>query len=172
MKKLFLVILLFVASCAGVGKLPQEPMLSIKSVIDVPGMAKERIFNKTGEWVAKYMQPVNIDVKSGIILATGEVCYPSRDKKRAHHTIVFTMRNFIRDNRTEVTFADIMLKVPGQYISEAYTVQEYKDDRNIPVVSESDIKATRNTLQYVVDNLADYLKGTAGPLTGYPACGA
>ena len=172
MKKLFLLFLLFVAGCAGVGKLPQKQMLSITSVIDVPGMAKERIFNRTGEWVAKYLQPANVDVKAGIILARGEVCYPSRDKNRAQHTIVFTIKTIIRDNRNEVTFKDIMLKLPRQYISEAYTVQEYKDFENIPVVSERDIEATKNALRYIVDNLADYLKGTAGPLTGCPAYGA
>jgi len=172
MKKLILLFLLFVAGCAGVEKLPQKQMLSITSVIEVPGMAKERIFNKTGEWVAKYLQFANADVTSGIILARGEVCYPSRDKNRAQHTIVFTMKNIIRDNRNEVTFMDIMLKSPGQYISEAFTVQEYKDYENIPVVSERDIEATRNALRYIVDNLADYLKGTARPLTEFPACGA
>lgn len=172
MKKLFLLFLLFVAGCAGVEKLPQKQMLSITSVIDVPGMAKERIFNKTGEWVAKYLQPANANAKSGIILARGEVCYPSRDNIRAQHMIVFAMINIIRDDRTEVTFTDMMLKSPRQYISEAYTVQEYKDFENIPVVSERDIEATKNALRYIVDNLADYLKGTAWPLTGCPACGA
>jgi len=171
MKKLFLLFLLIVASCAGVGKLPQKPVLAIMNVINVPGMAKERIFNKSVEWAATYLQTENVDAKSGVILAKGEVCYPSRNKDRGQHTIVFTMKNIIRDNRNEVTFTDLMLKVPAQYISEAYTVQEYKDYKYIPVVSERDIEATRVVLQYIVNNLADYLKGSAGPLTGFPSCG-
>src|SRR6266508_4191854 len=111
MKKLCLLFVLFVAGCAGVEKLPQKQMLSITSVIDVPGMAKERLYDKTGEWVAKYLQSINADVKAGIILASGEVCYPSRNKNRVQKTIVFTMKIFILDNREEVTFTDIMLKI-------------------------------------------------------------
>jgi hypothetical protein len=172
MKKLFLLFLMIITGCTGMGKLPQQQMVSITGVIDVPGMAKEQIFNKTVEWAAKYMEPLKVDANSGIILAAGEICHPSRDKDRPLYTIVFTMQSFIRDNNAEVTFADIKLKAPGHFISEAYTVQEYKDRRRIPVVSERDIESTGNALQHVVDNLADGLKGTTGPLTGYPACGA
>jgi hypothetical protein len=83
-----LLFLLIVASCAGVGKLPQKPMLAMMDVINVPGMAKERIFKRTAEWSATYLQTENADAKSGIILAKGEVCYPSRNKDRGTYDVL------------------------------------------------------------------------------------
>ncbi|HKZ16091.1 MAG TPA: DUF4468 domain-containing protein [Geobacteraceae bacterium] len=172
MKRLFLLLFLLVAGCAGIQKVPQEQTMTITKVVQVPGMTKDEIFNKTNEWVTENLQAVSADIKSGIILAEGEVDYPAPDADRVDYTFVFTMKNEIREDKNYVTFGNIMLKFPTPYISEAYTVQKYTGGEEIRVTSERDRQAAEKALEHIAGNLSKYLKGTAEPLVRCATCGA
>jgi hypothetical protein len=172
MKKLFLLLALIIAGCAGLQKAPKEQTMTINRIIEVPGMTKAELFSKTNEWVNRNLQPASADMNSGIILGSGEAGYPFPDSNRAEYTIVFSMKNDIHGDKVDITFGDIMLKFQREYISEAYTVQAYTGGEETPITSGRDFQAAKNALGYIADNLANYLKGHEEPLFRCSICGA
>lgn len=159
MKKLFLFFLMLLAGCAGMQKAPQEQAMSISKVIVVPGASKEQMFKNTKGWVSMFVQLKNADSDAGIILAKGEVSYPSPPVDRIEYTFVFTMKNEIRDNRDTVTFDQIMLRSPKEYLP----VDTGAGEKSIPAtesvpVSKKDVEAAQNAIGYIADNLESYLQ--------------
>lgn len=161
MKKLFLFLLLLLTGCAGMQKAPQEQSMSINKVIEVPGVSQEQIFNKTHDWAVKYVQLENADRNSGVLVARGEVAYPSPSVDRIQYTFVFTMRNEIQDNKAMVTFDKIMLKAPLSYLPESVGVSKpYIGGEERPVVAKKDMEAAQYAIGYIEDNLQSYLQTT------------
>jgi hypothetical protein len=172
MKKLILLFALIAAGCAGIQKVPHVQTMSITKVIEVPGMTKKEIFDKTYEWITRNLQTTSADTKTGIILADGEVGYPFPDPNRSDYTIVFSMKNEIRGDRNDITFGNIMLKFSTEYISEAYTVQSYTGGEETPITSGRDYQAAQNALGLIAYNLSNYVKGTEEHLHRCATCGA
>lgn len=159
MKRLFIFFLLLMAGCAGMQKAPQEQAMSISKVIEVPGSSKEQIFKNTQGWANMFVQLKSADSNAGIILANGEVGYPSPPVDRIEYTFVFTMKNEIRDNRDMVTFDKIMLRSPKEYLP----VDTGGGEKYIPAtesvpVSKKDVEAAQYAVGYIADNLERYLQ--------------
>jgi hypothetical protein len=159
MNKLFLFFLMLLAGCAGLQKAPQEQAMSISKIIEVPGASKEQMFKNTKGWVSMFVQLKNADSAAGIILAKGEVAYPSPPIDRIEYTFVFTMKNEIRDNKDMVTFDQIMLRSPIGYLP----VDTGAGEKYIPAtesvpVSKKDVEAAKYAIGYIADNLESYLQ--------------
>ena len=98
MKKILLLLSLFLAGCAGMKTQPQES-LTITKVIYVDSAGKEQIFKNAHKWVVTYWHLTSANPDSGIIMGTGEVGYPSAPVDRVEYTYVFQMRHEIQDNK-------------------------------------------------------------------------
>jgi hypothetical protein len=159
MRKLFLFFLLLLTGCAGMQAAPQEQTMSISKIIVVPGASEEQIYNNTKGWVNMFVQLKNADSNTGIILAKGEVAYPSPPIDRIEYTFVFTMKNEIRDNKDTVTFEKIMLRSPKQYLPlDTGAGEKYIPSTESTPTAKRDVEAAQNAIGYIADNLQSYLQ--------------
>jgi hypothetical protein len=148
----------------------------LQRVIEVPGATKEKIFDKVRTWSERYAQSISSDPKSGVIVAKGEISYPSPTVDRVQYTILFNMKNTIQNNKVAVAFEDVMLKAPKSYLVESVGVsQPFTGGEVVPVKSKKDKMAADNILNYVTDNLGDTLLNkteTASTLERCKECGS
>ena len=175
MKKLFLTLCMFVAIGALIGTSAHAENLTVKKVIEVPGATKGQIMQKVREWSANYAKFYSADAKSGIVVANGEIAYPSPPIDRIQYRFLFKIKNTVQNNRDTVTFEDVMLQAPRSYMTESVgaSTPYYGGEVN-PVKSKKDIAAANKVLNYVAVNLEDYLHGkasTACPMGRCPECG-
>jgi len=159
MKRLLLIFGVLVAAGGFLGinaRAAETDML--QRVIEVPGATKEKIFDKVRTWSETYAQSISSDPKSGVIVAKGEISYPSPTVDRVQYTILFKMKNTIQNNKVAVAFEDVMLKAPKSYLAESVGVsQPFIGGEVVPVKSKKDKMAADNILNYVTDNLGDTL---------------
>jgi len=168
MKRLLLIFGMLIATGAFLGITTQaaETVL-MKRVIEVPGATKEKIFDKVRTWSEMYAQSFSSDPKSGVIVANGEISYPSPTVDRIQYTILFKMKNTIENNKDTVAFEEVMLKVPKSYLTESVGASTpFIGGEVVPVKSKKDIAAANNVLNYLADNLGDNLMNKT--LTGKP----
>lgn len=157
MKKLFVLLFMLLAGCAGVQRAPEQT--SLQKVIEVPGKDSQQLFNKTRIWATRYLDLQSANPSSGTILARGEVAYPSPPTDRVEHTFVFRMKNEIVDSRDVVTFDKVMLKEPKNYsIEDQYMAKSYTGGEETAITSPKDAAAANDVLNYLTDNLEEYLK--------------
>lgn len=156
MKKLFLAFGMMIAICAILPVAASADTFFVKKVITVPSSSKEQVLFKVGTWAGRFSQFYNTDANSGVIVASGEISYPSATVDRIQYSFVFKMRNTIQGNKDTVTFEDVMLKSPTEYLSET---NEKIIGEASPVKSSKDIAAANKALSYVADNLENYLLG-------------
>jgi hypothetical protein len=157
MKRLFVLLFMLVAGCAGVQRAPEPTTL--QKVIETPSLTQEQTFNKTQKWVARYLDLQSATPSTGVIVARGEVGYPSPSIDKIQYTFVFRMKNTIVDNKDVVTFDNVMLRTPKSYIIEdEYLAKSYTGGEEVAITSPKDAAAANKALSYISDNLADYLK--------------
>jgi hypothetical protein len=174
MKRLFLIVCTLIATIIFLGISAQSDTFVVNRVIEVPGSSKEVIFDKASIWSERYLRDYKADKGSGVILANGEIAYPSPTSSRIQYTFVFKMKNTVQDNRVAATFEGVMLKSPETYLSlDTGAVSPFIGGETTPVESRVDIEAASNSLNLVADNLEAYLKGksdAACPLMKCPEC--
>ena len=147
----------------------------LQRVIEVPGATKEKIFDKVRTWSETYAQSISSDPKTGVIVANGEIAYPSPTIDRIQYTILFKMKNTIQDNKDVVAFEDVKLKAPESYLAESVGASKpYIGGEVVAVKSKKDLTAANNILSYVANNLGDNLLNktdTACPIEKCRECG-
>lgn len=175
MKKVFLTFGMFIVTAAFLGMTAQAAQtVAVKKVIEVPGASGGQVFDKARGWSETYGSISSADPKAGVIVSNGEIAYPSPPIDRIQYTILFKMKNSVQNNKDTVTFEDVMLKAPKSYITESVGAStDYTGGEITEVKSGKDVAAANKALDYVANNLGDYLldkTATASPLVKCPVC--
>ena len=171
MKKLFLFAGMFIATIGLYGVTAQAETFAVTKVIEVPGATDKQVMDKVSAWAGSYAQTSQVDARTGIVTVKGEITYPSPPVDRIQYTVAFEMKNTIQGNRDTVTFENVMLKSPTNYLAES---GEKIPGQTSPVKAERDKVAAANRLTYVTDNLETYLLGKSDAdrtLVKCPDCG-
>lgn len=170
MKKILIVSGMFMATIALSGMAAQAETVAIRKVIAVPGATSSQVMEKVKSWAGKYGRSYNLDAKTGIVLASGEITYPSPSIDRIKYTILFEMKNTIKGNKDTVTFEKVMLKAPEIFLSDSgQTIAGYTEQ----IKAKKDVAAATKVLNHIADNLEAYLlakSDTACPLEKCPHC--
>lgn len=175
MKKVFLafVMPIVTATFFAIGAQAAQTV-AVKKVIEVPGASSGQVFDKARNWGETYGNVSSADPKSGVLVTSGEIAYPSPSVDRIQYTILFKAKSSVQNNKDTVTFEDVMLKAPKSYITESVGAStEYTGGEVTEVKSGKDVAAANKALDYVATNLGDYLLGkteTACPLVKCPVC--
>lgn len=170
MKKLFLTLGMLITTIALYGVTAQAGTVAVTKVIEVPGATEKQVMDKVSAWTGSYGQASQVDAKTGTITTKGEITYPSPPVDRIQYTIAYDMKNTVRGNKNTVTFENVMLKSPANYLSES---DETIAGQASPLKTERDRAAATSRLTYVTDNLEAYLLGKSDascPLTKCPEC--
>ena len=175
MRKLFLALGMFIGTLIFMGRPVQAAeTVTVKKVIDVPGATQEQVFEKARKWSETYGSVSSADPKAGVVVATGEITYPSPPVDRVQYTILYKVKNSVENNKSTVTFEDVRLQAPKSYIAESVgATRDYTGGETTEVKSGKDIAAANKALNHVADNLGDYLLGntqTTSPLLKCPVC--
>ncbi|MHC1697928.1 MAG: hypothetical protein AB9919_07725 [Geobacteraceae bacterium] len=171
MKKLIMTLGMFLATVAFSGMAAQAKTLAVNKVIAVPGATSAQVLEKVKTWAGMYGRYYNIDAKTGVVVASGEISYPSPSIDRIQYTILFEMKNKIQGNKDTVTFEKVMLKSPVSYISS--DGNEEIASQTVPVKAKKDVAAATKVLNHIADNLEAYLlakSDAACPLEKCPDC--
>jgi hypothetical protein len=170
MKKLMLILGVFIATVFLFGVTAQAETFTVTKVIEVPGASETQVMDKVNAWAGSYAQDSQFDAKTGIITIKGESTYPSPPLDRIQYTVAFDMKNTIQGNKNTVTFENVMLKSPTTYLPDS---SEAIPGEISPVTAGSDRLAAASRLTYVTDNLEAYLLGKSTescPLVKCPDC--
>jgi hypothetical protein len=174
MKKLIIILGVFIAAAGFYGVSAQAESVSVNKVIEVPGANSEQLLDLVSSWAGRYAQSYVVDPKTGLVLASGEITYPSPPIDRIQYTIPFEMKNSIQGNKNTVTFEKVMLKSPTTYLpSDTGAGPTSIKGKLEPIESKSDIATANKVLTHIADNLESYLlkKSDAGcPLFKCPNC--
>jgi hypothetical protein len=171
MKKLMLILGMFITTIVLYGVSAQAETFAVTKVIEVPGASETQVMDKVNAWAGSYAQSAQFDAKTGIITIKGESTYPSPPLDRIQYTIAFDMKNTIQGNKDTVTFENVMLKSPTTYLPDS---SEEIRGLASPVTADRDRSAATSRLTYVTDNLEAYLLGksdAACPLVKCQECG-
>lgn len=155
MKKLMLSLGMLVTTIA-FGVTAQAATFPVTRVIEVPGATKAEVMDKVSAWAGNYAKTSKVDAKTGVVTAKGEISYPSPPVDRIQYTIAFEMKNTVQGNKNTVTFDNVTLKSPANYLSET---GEMIPGSAGPIKSERDKAAAASRLTYVTDNLEAFLQG-------------
>jgi hypothetical protein len=170
MKKLMLIVGVFIATVVLFGVAAQAETFAVTKVIEVPGATETQVMDKVNAWAGSYAQASQFDAKTGIITIKGESTYPSPPLDRIQYTVAFDMKNTIQGNKNTVTFENVMLKSPTTYLPDS---SEEIPGKISPVTADNDRLAAASRLTYVTDNLEAYLLGKSTescPLVKCPDC--
>lgn len=171
MKKLLLTLGILLAATSLSGLTVHAETAAFKKVIAVPGASNQEVVEKVKTWAGQYARVNDIASKTGTVVASGEISYPSPPIDRIQYTILFDMKNDIQGNMDTVTFENVMLKSPDRYVSS--DANEQIAGKTTPVKSEKDMAAVNKRLAYITDNLESYLLSkseVACPLVKCPEC--
>lgn len=102
MKRLFLTLGMLVAMGAVIGTSAYAENLAVNKVIKVPGATREQLFQKVRTWSERYGRSYSADGKSGVIVANGEIEYPSPPIDRIQYSFLFKIKNSVRKNKVAV----------------------------------------------------------------------
>ncbi len=175
MKKLLLILCMFAVTGAFLAASAHAATVAVTKVIEVPGANKEQIIQKVRDWSVRYAEFYSADVNSGIVVANGEIAYPSPPIDRNEYTFLFKMKNTIQNKKDTVTFEDVMLKAPVTYLpADTGAGPTTMGGEAEPVKSKKDIAAANKILNYTAVNLEDYLHNktvTTCPLERCRDCG-
>lgn len=159
-----------IASVALFGMTAQAGTFPVTRVIEVPGATSGHVMEKVKTWAGKYGRSYNVDAKTGIVVASGEITYPSPSVDRIQYTILFEMKNKIQGNKDTVTFEKVMLKSPTQYYQEQ---NETVAGQTSKIRDKKDVVAANKALANIADNLEAFLLGKSTescPLMKCPEC--
>jgi len=175
MKKILLFFVMFLATGVLFAAAAQAETIAVKRIIEVPSAGKEQILDKVRAWSKLYGSSYHADLGSGVVVTNGEIGYPSPPIDRIQYTFAFKMENKIQDKKDTVTFEEVMLKSPTSYLpSDTGGGETTIKGEAEPVKAEKDVAAANSMLNYLADNLGDYLNGKTEvtcPLEKCPDCG-
>lgn len=182
MKKLLtaITIAFALAGCATIQTLPPE-QLRVTKIIEVPGMDKDSIFNKSKLWIARNFKPYKAawifenrkapvleytNKKEGILIATGNIHYPApaisaTEGYKIYWEVTFTMEEDIKDGRARLIFRNLDIYVPKLWCGNIYS--EWLGAYDKPLTSPEDMAAVTPVLNRLADELGAYLRA---PETG------
>ena len=151
---LFFALLLF--GCASAYLVPDAERV-FERVVEAPGYSKEQIFNGTKIWIAENFKSAKAVLEyenkdDGIIIGNGSISYPCSGSScfgRGDHTIPFTMRVDIKDQRFRLTFSNLRLTCPPSY-NKYFGAQS---GINRPLVTRGEFDAVRPALLKFGDQL-------------------
>jgi len=170
MKKLIMTLGMFLATIALSGVAAQAETVTVKKVIAVSGATSSQVMEKVKTWAEKYGRSYNVDAQTGIVVASGEITYPSPSVDRIQYTILFEMKNKIQGNKNTVTFEKVMLKSPTHYYQEQ---NETVAGQTSKIREKKDIAAANKVLANIADNLEAFMLGKSAeacPLEKCPEC--
>lgn len=170
MRILIISLVLLISGCAVYRPVPMETA-SIGKDIDLPGMTRGEIYEKSREWIVRHVYSKEhiievSDKNAGLIVANGFIKYPATGKleeiDKIQYTISFTMQANIRDQGVTVLFRDLLIDIPKYYYHapRLYQIQEYYGGYSVPVTEQGDYEAARRGLLELVGRLEEYLKRT------------
>jgi len=146
---LLCLISLFIISCVTA---PAEK-LQKQEVLDIPGMSKEQIFNKSNQWLAEKFGSANAiiqykDLKEGKII--GKIITPV-SKFLVTFNFNTTLLIDIKDNKSRLSFEahDVTIVTSG----EVPTTR--------PIYGESEAEMAQDSFKPVKDSYSDYMLGKA-----------
>ncbi len=168
------------AGCAGIHPLPPE-QLTVRKILEVPGLTKERIFDKSRLWVARNFKPYKAvslfenrrvsaleyaSKKDGILIATGNINYPAAGYSatggyKTYWEVTFTMEEDIKDGKARVTFTNLDIYVPKLWCGNIYS--EWLGAYDKPLTDPEDMAAVAPVLNGLADRLGEFLRA---PETG------
>jgi len=170
MRILIFCLVLLIASCSVYRPVPMQ-FESIGKDMDLPGMTRDEIYEKSREWIVRHLYSKEhiievADKDSGLIVANGFIGYPAAGKldeiDKIQYTITFTMREKARDQGATIVFGNLLVDIPRYYYHRPrlYQVNEYSGGYSVPVTDKGDYEAARRGLLEIVDRLEEYLQRT------------
>jgi hypothetical protein len=170
-----LILVLTAAGCAGVQTLPPQE-LTVRKVLEVPGMTKEQIFDKSKLWIARNFKPYKAvrlfdsrkisvleyaNKMKGILIATGTINYPAgtfsaTQGYKTFWEVTFTMEEDIKDGRVRVTFSNLDIYVPKLWCGNIYS--EWLGAYDKPLTDPEDMTAVTPVLNGLADKLGEFLR--------------
>jgi hypothetical protein len=168
MRNLLISLVLLISCCAVYKPVPLE-LASVGKDIDLPGMTREEIYEKSNTWIVRnlYSKEDIIEVadrNAGLIVAKGLIGYPAAGKleeiDKIQYTISFTMQANIRDQGVTIFFRDLLIDIPKYYYHRPrlWQIDEYYGGYSVPVTEKDDYEATRRGLLEIAGRLEEYLK--------------
>lgn len=133
---------------------------TIQKVYDVPGMTKDRIYDKSRIWIAKNFRSSKAVIEyenkeTGVIVGNGITNYPVSGfmSAVAHEgwQVRFNMKEDMKDNKIRVTYENLTLLLPAS---------KYSGPAEVPVSSQSDIDALRSVLLSFSDQMVQYVRSS------------
>jgi len=127
---------LSICGCAGMEAIsPEEPVVEV--VVEVPGLAKDKIHDATKIWIAQNFGSaravVDVDDKAaGIIIGNARIKYPCSGMGclgKGDWQLAFKMRVDSRDARFRVQFFSLTLILPPPYGDRPLVRGEIDDSR-------------------------------------------
>jgi len=143
---------LAISGCAYTQTLPPTESV-VQKVVEAPGVSKERIFEKSGEWFARtFRQSMSGWVEqnsrrtviqyenreNGVLIANGAILYPhegfTSESYKTGWEVRFTLEVDARDNKAKVTFNRLTMFVPSiicgyySYATSSYERPLYDDE--------------------------------------------
>jgi hypothetical protein len=175
MKRILLFLSMFIATSAPLAMAAQEDNVAFQKIIDLPGASTQQILDKVRAWSGRYGTSYNLDANSGVVVTNGEIAYPSPSIDRIQYTFVFKMSNKVQGTKDMVTFEKVSMKSPTTYLpDDTATGPTSISGKEEAIKSTKDVAAEKNVLNYLADNLGDFLLNqsvTTCPLEKCPECG-
>jgi len=157
MMKLISALGVFLATIALTGITSHAAFSAVDKVISVPGADQAQLSEKVKSWAGMYGRSNNVDDKTGMVVVSGEISYPSPPADRIQYTILFEMKNKIEGNKDTVTFDKVMLKSPVRYVSS--DANERMESKTSAIENGKDTAAADKALSRITGNLEAYLLG-------------
>ncbi len=172
MRLLIIFLVLLISSCSVYRPVPMQ-FESIGKDMDLPGMTRAEIYEKSREWIVRHLYSKDhiievADRNSGLIVANGFIGYPAAGQldeiDKIQYTITFTMQETARDQGATIVFGDLLVDIPKYYSHRPrlYQVNEYYGGYSVPVTQKDDYEAARKGLLEIADRLEEYLKQNPG----------
>lgn len=155
MKKVIIAVcLFFLAGCASMSRI--EGPVMIQKTIEIPGMKKDEIFEKSKMWVAKTFHSAKAvleyeNKETGVIIGNGIIKYPVDGMEvmvKSRWKIGFTMKEDIKDGKIRLTFDNLILHLPADNNSPA---------SQVTLILEGDFKSAQVGADELGKSLTTYL---------------
>ncbi len=170
-----LIAALFFMGCAGLQTLPADQR-TVQKVVELPGLAKKDIFNRSTIWIVRNFKPFKAvwvfgnrvspvleyaDEQQGILIATGNIYYPSTGSSfsegyKRFWEVTFTREEDIKDGKAKITFRNLSVYVPKLWCGNIYS--EWMGAYDKPLTNVDDMTAVRPELLRLADQLTEFVR--------------
>jgi len=156
---------LCLVTAIGVAKDLTEEEMKTEKVYDVPGFKRDQIFTSSRMWIAENFRSAKAVIEyenkdEGTIIGNGNIKYPCKNIEclaKADWRVSFTMRVDTKDDKFRLTFTNVHLTWPAQYLNGVATPAA-----DLPVKRASDMDKIRPKLLELGDSIqAAVTKGAA-----------